>query len=87
VDIYMSEAPKIFGQIEEAVGSGDTDAARRAAHSLKSASGNIRAVRLAELLQAMEVLGKAGDVEGARGALPELQGEFRAVLAYLRAPR
>ena len=87
VEIYLSEAPRIFGQVEEAVRSGDPEAARRAAHSLKSASGNIRAARLADLLQAMEASGKAGDLAGVQGAFPALQAEFRSVMAYLETFR
>jgi CheY-like chemotaxis protein/HPt (histidine-containing phosphotransfer) domain-containing protein len=87
VDIYLTEAPTIFEEIDGAVRSGDTEGTRRAAHSLKSASGNIRAGRLSDLLQAMEVLGKEGDVEGALVAFPELHAEFESVMTYLRSFR
>jgi two-component system, sensor histidine kinase and response regulator len=83
VDIYMEESPVIFAALEAAVTAGDSDGARRRAHSLKSSSGNIRANRLYQLLQAMEMLGRDADPEGARSALPELRAEFDAVMAYL----
>jgi HPt (histidine-containing phosphotransfer) domain-containing protein len=87
VEIYLSEAPAIFRQIDEAVSHADSEEVRRAAHSLKSASGNIRAGRLADLLQVMEVLGKEGDLEAVRSAYPELRGEYEAVMEYLRTQR
>ena len=87
VDIYLTEAPTIFEQMDGAVRSGDAEGTRRAAHSLKSASGNLRAGRLSDLLQAMEVLGKEGDVEGAQVAFPELLAEFESVMTYLRSLR
>ncbi|MDP2959475.1 MAG: response regulator [Longimicrobiales bacterium] len=82
--IYVGDAPVIFAGLEAAVAAGDTDGVRRSAHSLKSASGNIRANRLYGLLQAMEHLGRDGDAEGVRAAWPELDAEFSAVMAYLR---
>ena len=82
--IYASDAPAIFAGLEAAVAAADTDELRRGAHSLKSASGNIRANRLCGLLQAMENLGRDGDAEGARAAWPEVKAEFGAVMAYLR---
>jgi HPt (histidine-containing phosphotransfer) domain-containing protein len=84
LDIYLEESPVIFAALEAAVGAGDSDGTRGRAHSLKSSSGNIRANRLYHLLQAMEALGRDGDVEGARSALAELREEFDAVMAYLR---
>jgi len=87
VAIYLEESPKIFAQIETAVASGDAEAVRRAAHSLKSASGSIHAKRLYELLQGMEALGRAGDLAGVRDAIVELRAEFAAVMSYLGAAR
>jgi len=84
VAIYMDEAPKIFAGIEAAVTAGDAEAIRRTAHSLKSASGNIRAMRLFELLKGMEALGRAGESVKARDAIGELRAEFGAVMSYLR---
>ncbi len=84
VDIYLEESPAIFARLEQAVAAGDSDGARKSAHSLKSSSGNIRAHRLSRLLQAMEMLGRDADPEGARSAMPELSAEFGAVMAYLR---
>ncbi len=84
VAIYLDDAPKIFERIETAVGAGDAEGIRNAAHSLKSASGNIRAMRLFELLKSMEALGRAGDTTKAGDALGELRSEFTAVISYLR---
>ncbi|GMV04713.1 MAG: hypothetical protein AMXMBFR53_09930 [Gemmatimonadota bacterium] len=87
LEIYIGDAPGIFASIAAAVEAGDAETVRKAAHSLKSASGNIRANRLYEMLQAMESTGKAGDVEGVRAAFPGLKGEFDAVMDFLRTPR
>ena len=82
--IYLEESPRVFASLESAVRSRDVEGVRRAAHSLKSSSANIRANRLAGLLQAMEHLGQAGDAVGAGAALPELSAEFAAVVAQVK---
>jgi len=87
VAIYVEDSPKIFAEIETAVAAGDAGAVSGAAHSLKSASGNIHAKRLFELLQGMEALGRAGDLAGARDAIGELRAEFAAVMSYLGGAR
>jgi len=87
LEIYLSEAPVLFNGIEQAVASGEPEDVRRAAHSLKSASGNIRANRLAFLLQYMEDRGQAGDVDGARELFGALREEYRAVIEYLEEGR
>ncbi len=87
LDVYLSEAPQLFEGLEAAVDKGAAEEIRRAAHSLKSASGNIRAKRLAEFLQRMEDRGKGGEVDGARAALGELRAEYDAVILYVKADR
>jgi CheY-like chemotaxis protein len=87
LDVYLSEAPELFRGLEGAVAGGEAEAVRRAAHSLKSASGNIRAKRLADMLQQMEDRGKNGEVDEARGMLGALRQEYEAVVEYLQADR
>jgi len=87
LDVYLSEAPELFRALEQALDGGDAEAVRRAAHSLKSASGNIRAKQLADMLQGMEDRGKQGEVAEARAALGTLRDEYQAVIRYLREER
>lgn len=84
VDIYIEDAPAIYSEIVSGVTQGDADGVRRAAHSLKSSSGNIRANRLYRLLQELEDAGKGGDRERIDSLFPRIQQEFEAVMAYLR---
>jgi CheY-like chemotaxis protein len=81
--LFQSEAPGMFGALEQAIGSGDADGIRRHAHGLKSSSGNIRATRLAGLLRQLESLGREGDVSGADGLFPDVEREYHAVMDYL----
>jgi HPt (histidine-containing phosphotransfer) domain-containing protein len=87
IDIYLAEAPGLFAALDGAVTNGVPEDVRRTAHSLKSASGNIRATRFPGLLQAAENLGRDGDMEGARTAFDELRAEYRRVIDFLQASR
>ena len=83
LEIYQSEAPGIFGALEQAMEAGDAEGIRAQAHGLRSSSGNIRAGGLAELLQQLESLGREEDVAGARDLFPGVAKEYRSVMDYL----
>jgi len=84
VDLYLSESDKFIGIIERALQAGDVDALRRAAHSLKSSSGMVGALVLAQLSGKIEELARAADAEGARPYGGQLRGEFARVREALR---
>ena len=51
---YLDEAPKHVTGIKVGIAAGDQDAVKIAAHTLKSSSANLGAIRLAELCQSIE---------------------------------
>ncbi|MBF0590343.1 MAG: response regulator, partial [Magnetococcales bacterium] len=57
---YLQETPKHLETLERCGPQGDHDSFHRAAHSLKSNSGSLGAVRLAKLGQTLEQFGKTG---------------------------
>lgn len=81
--VYSTEAPEIMARLTAAFASGDSEEIRAAAHSLKSSSGNIRAAGLAEILQDLEGLAGAGDMEAAQRLNPRVRAEYDAVMAHL----
>ena len=85
--VYLDTCGKSFTQIEEATAAGDGEGLRRAAHSLKSSSGNVGAKRLYALLREFEGLGRDGGIEAARARLDELRHAFARACAELRALR
>ena len=85
LQVYVGEAPTLMERLSEAVAAGDLEGARAAAHSLKSSSGNIRATRLAELLQQLEEAAGSDDAGGVREVFERVQEEYRRVMDYLRS--
>jgi CheY-like chemotaxis protein/HPt (histidine-containing phosphotransfer) domain-containing protein len=57
---YLDEAPALLKQISEAVAHRDAHALDTAAHTLKSASATVGALRLSALSKDLEAIGKAG---------------------------
>jgi PAS domain S-box-containing protein len=55
IDIFVDDSRKLTDQLSHAVRHGDFDAAKVHAHTLKSSSGNLGAVRLASVCAALEV--------------------------------
>ena len=85
VAFYLEDAPPLLRTILEAVGRADADALRRAAHSLKSSSANLGAVRLARLCQELEQIGATGSVDGVAATLAaDTKVEFDKVSATLQ---
>ncbi len=85
--VYLDTCGKTFTEIEAGTTAGDGEGLRRAAHSLKSSSGNVGAKRLYALLRNFENLGRDGRVDEARDHLDELRRAFAHTCAELHALR
>jgi CheY-like chemotaxis protein len=82
---YVGDTPRHLATLREAVEGMDAGSVRRVAHSLKSASANIGAARLATLCKELEQLGRADTVDGADRILTDMEHEFQTVCHSLHA--
>jgi signal transduction histidine kinase/DNA-binding response OmpR family regulator/HPt (histidine-containing phosphotransfer) domain-containing protein len=87
LETYLTNAPKLLSQLEEAAAEHRLDGMIPPAHSLKSSSANVGALHLSELAKRVEHAGKAGDLGGAMEAFAQLPGELARTLAELRRIR
>ena len=76
---YLSNAPKLLGTMRDAVARGDALALEQAAHSLKSISANVGALRLAALSRDVEAIGKAQATTQTAPLLVAMEAEYAAV--------
>ncbi len=83
--LYFAEAEQRFAEMRRAVTVGDAAALRLAAHSLKSNSAEFGALTLAELCRELEMMGRAGTVEGAVPLLDRAEQLFAQVREALEA--
>jgi HPt (histidine-containing phosphotransfer) domain-containing protein len=79
IGIYMMSSSKLMETLHQAISLGDASAIQNAAHSLKSASGNLGAMALAELCNELESMGRAGTTASSTSLLPVLELEYERV--------
>jgi CheY-like chemotaxis protein len=82
---YCQDAPVQIAALQSAQAVGDADALRRAAHSLKSTSASVGAVRLAAACKELETLAKAGELAQAATRIARIEAEYAAAEAALHA--
>jgi HPt (histidine-containing phosphotransfer) domain-containing protein len=87
LELFATEAEKGMALIASAVAAGDLAATERAAHSLKSSAGNVRAKALADLLQELETAAGARDRPAAARLLDRVRAEHASVVRYLAEVR
>jgi signal transduction histidine kinase/CheY-like chemotaxis protein/HPt (histidine-containing phosphotransfer) domain-containing protein len=69
IDQFLTDAPGLVTAMRDGLDSGDADAVRRAAHTLKSNASTFGAHGLAERSASLEASAKAGDLADADGAV------------------
>lgn len=85
--VYLDKSERYLAEVVAAVSDGHAEALVEAAHRFKSSAGTVAAFRAVDLAARLEALGRAGDLEKARRALPRLiaeQTQVRATLERLR---
>lgn len=74
--LFLADTPKLIDTIQAALRTGDAEALRRAAHTLKGSSGNVGALTLQEAATRIDYAGKNGDLETARSLIQLLPNEL-----------
>lgn len=87
INIYLDEFEKLFEALKQAVASGDANALRAAAHSLKSSSANIGAVKMSTLCRDLEDMGRTNSLETAECLLADIVSESDKVRKALDEER
>jgi HPt (histidine-containing phosphotransfer) domain-containing protein len=87
VDTFLEDAPTQMASLHGAVERGDADAARRAAHTLKSNGATFGAQPFAELCRELENLGREGRLDAAPELLGRADEEWERVREALVATR
>jgi len=84
VDTFLEDAPKLMADMRSALLAGNSEAFRRAAHSLKSNGATFGAQRLADLSRQLEILGRENRLGEGGDLLTTLERTFGVVSAELR---
>jgi len=84
VDLYLSSTPTLLNTMREAESGRDPEKLKVAAHSFKSSSANLGALKLADACLELETLGRAGSTDGALPLLMQVEEEYRMVREALQ---
>jgi PAS domain S-box-containing protein len=87
VDTFLEDAATQMASLHGAVERGDADAARRAAHTLKSNGATFGAQPFADLCRQLENLGREGQLDAAPELLGRADEEWERVRIALAAAR
>ena len=81
---FIDHAPVLQRELDAGLAAGDIVQLVRPAHSLKSSSANVGALRLSELARTVEHAAREGDMETAAQGVVGIRGELPQVLAALQ---
>lgn len=87
IDTFLADAPKRLAALRQAFEQSAQDEFKRAAHTLKSSSGQIGASFYAEVALRLEVAARDGRMAEMAEPVDWLEGEFANVTAALHSLR
>ena len=87
IDAYLEDAPKLIEKMKQALDRDDTFELAKAAHTLKSSSGNVGALELSDRCKQLEASARRGSVGMVRELLCDVEAAYTSVEAALGAER
>jgi HPt (histidine-containing phosphotransfer) domain-containing protein len=79
LDTYLAETPEHMAAIRQALEADDAAALVRPAHTLKSSSATLGAMRLSAIGRDLEMAGRSGSLKAdGRAMLPDVEGTWDA---------
>jgi CheY-like chemotaxis protein len=85
IETFLEDAPQLLRQLRNALVAGDASTVRLVAHGLKSNGAEFGALAFSNLCKELEMLGRAGQLDGAAALLDRIEVAYQHVEAELRA--
>lgn len=85
IGLYMKDTPRQLKGLSEAIAENDSASIINVAHTLKSSSANMGAMRLSSLFKELEMGGRADSLENATALLDQVTDEYQQVEMALAA--
>ena len=83
--LFIKHSPEKVDAIMQSVEKDDAKGLQLAAHSMKSSSAYIGAMRLSTLAKELEMMGRSNSLNGAKEKAKMLKEEFSLVMEAIRA--
>lgn len=84
MEIFLRDTIRKMDDLRQAVSSGDATTVSKIAHSLKSVSAVLGAMRLSGFYRDLEAYGASASIRPMQALLPEIEDEFTAVCSVFR---
>jgi HPt (histidine-containing phosphotransfer) domain-containing protein len=84
IDAYCEDTPRLIAELQQAITDQNTDALRRAAHTIKSTSNSLGAQQLGALARELELITKEGVLDGAVPRVERLLADYDQVRQALK---
>ena len=81
---YLAEGPEHINAMEDAAARGDAAAVVRPAHTLKSSSAALGAMRLSEICRRIEHSARDGRADGLEAAVAEARSAWELTITAMR---
>ena len=87
IDLYLDDAPKLIQRLKYAVAAEDAPEIERAAHTLKSTSASLGALKLAQLCKELEASARLNSTAKAKQIFSEFEAAYNGVRVALTEER
>jgi len=84
VDTYCEDTPRLIAEIQQALAAQNVELFRRMAHSIKSSSYSMGALKFGALAKELEMMAKENNLDGAAAKVEQLIGDYAHVEKALR---
>jgi HPt (histidine-containing phosphotransfer) domain-containing protein len=85
VEMFVDDATSRILALRGTLEKDDAEAVERVAHTLKGSCANMGALRMAEVCEDLQEMGRSGDLSGASELVEQLEAEFGRVRQALEA--
>ena len=84
INNYLEDAPELWQKILTAITAKDGEELKNSAHTLRSSSANLGAMKLANLCKQLENLGRSGNIANANEFISAAEAEYHQVISALK---
>ena len=84
VSAFETSVTRLMPQLDEALQAGELPGIRHVAHTLKSSSASMGAVKLSKMCSELETMARQGQSDGMSERVAELQAEVEIVRVALK---
>ncbi len=84
ITVYLEHSPSVVQGLRQAAETRQSEQLWQTAHSFKSSSANLGALRLARLCARLETMGREGQLQGTLEIVDALEKEYAQVAAFLK---